>query len=445
MRLRQLGHLQSVVFLAPPEVHQSIIDLTGKVPDASKVNDGIDSADVVHWLIEQACRYIETYQPLYVSQGLNFCRRRQAARDRRQVVTDEWERKLFLKVLEEPEQHTLEELYAPRGPSLDSHQLPTGTAVQAYVTKLVEMRQAFSGTVSANHASAHEEQERELAVEVEKERQVLRPAPAKAANHKLLEDVVTFVKSGSIVSGSHAYENAFGAVRKTTFAGTLHGEEPAVGGRFLASADHLDTIKLPTKGSGQSLDHYQRPVNWVLWSKKSNTAMVISPYEAEHLLEKVQASQYVHLLTYAAPVTRKMLHFDNLNFFTIPELSENWVAPSWLVRALGLFAGRLYFKHEEYPPLCTWLRQPLPSADRDNNKDSERNKENEYPTRKGMPKEVTVPATPIQPFSQNPLPFVQEWLGIRRGGQDITQTPMGYICRSRILTSDHIFFAPVQE
>ncbi len=352
---------------------------------------------------------------------------------------------MFLKVLEEPEQHTLEELYAPKGPSLDSYQLPTGTAVQAYVTKLVEMRQAFSGTVSANHASAHEEQERELAVEVEEERQVLRPAPAKAANHKLLEDVFTFVKTGSIVFGSHAYENAFNAVRKTTFAGTLHGEEPAVGGRFLASADHLDTIKLPTKGSSQSLDHYQRPVNWVLWSKKSNTALVISPYEAEHLLEKVQASQHVHLLTYAAPVTRKMLHFDSLNFHAVPELPEKWVAPSWLVRALGLFAGRLYFKHEEYASLCAWLRQPLPSADREKRKESERDKENAPPPREKMPEEISAATTTIQPFSKDPLPFLQEWLGIRRGGQDITQTPMGYICRSRILTDDHIFFAPVQE
>jgi hypothetical protein len=41
MRLRQLGTTQSVVFFAPPEVHQSILDLQKKV-DGSKV----DSHDV---------------------------------------------------------------------------------------------------------------------------------------------------------------------------------------------------------------------------------------------------------------------------------------------------------------------------------------------------------------------------------------------------------------
>lgn len=445
MRLRQLGHLQSVVFLAPPEVHQSILDLTGTVPDATKPYDGIDSAGVIRWLIEQTCRYIEMYQPLYVSQGLNFCTRRQAARDRRQVISDPWERKMFLKVVEEPEQRTLEELYAPKAPFLDSHGLSSGPALQAYVTKLLEIRKAFSPTASANQASAHEEQERELAVEVEEERQVQRPAPAKAANHKLLEDVVSFVQKGSVVFGSTAYENAFNAVRKTTFAETLQREEPVISGKFLASADHLDTIKLSAKDNSQSLDRYQRPVNWVLWSMKSNTALVISPYEAEHLLEQVRASQHVHLLTYAAPVTRKMLHFDNLNFYSIPELPENWVAPPWLVRTLGLFAGRLYFKHEEYAQLCAWLRQPLPITNSKSIKVSDRNMENEDPSSPKTLAKVLAATTTIQPFSENPLPFVQGWLGIRRAGQDITQTLMGYVCRSRNLTGNHVFFAPVQE
>lgn len=250
------------------------------------------------------------------------------------------------------EQRTLEELYAPRASFLDLHGLSNGPTVQAYVTKLLEIRKAFSPTASINQASAHEEQERELAAEVEEERQVQRPAPAKAANHKLLGDVVSFVQKGSVVFGSTAYENAFNAVRKTTFAETLQPEESVISGKFLASADHLDTSKLSAKDNSQSLDHYQRPVNWVLWSMKSNTALVISPYEAEHLVEQVRASQHVHLLTYAAPVTRKMLHFDNLNFYSIPELPENWVAPSWLVN-FGIIRWSSLFQTRR---VCSALR-----------------------------------------------------------------------------------------
>lgn len=41
MRLRQLGTTQSIAFLIPPEVHQSIADLRGKT-----THESIDSADV---------------------------------------------------------------------------------------------------------------------------------------------------------------------------------------------------------------------------------------------------------------------------------------------------------------------------------------------------------------------------------------------------------------
>lgn len=70
MRLRQLGTTQSVVWFAPPEVHQSILDVRQK-----KSGDSINSYDVVHWLLEQTCVQIEQLQPLYISQGNDFCRR----------------------------------------------------------------------------------------------------------------------------------------------------------------------------------------------------------------------------------------------------------------------------------------------------------------------------------------------------------------------------------
>ena len=50
MRLRQLAISQPIVFLAPPEVHQSILNFRGKV-----AKDDIDSKDVIIWLLEQTC------------------------------------------------------------------------------------------------------------------------------------------------------------------------------------------------------------------------------------------------------------------------------------------------------------------------------------------------------------------------------------------------------
>lgn len=48
MRLRQLGTTQSILWVAPPEVHQSILDLQSK-----QEGDSIDSYDVICWLLKQ--------------------------------------------------------------------------------------------------------------------------------------------------------------------------------------------------------------------------------------------------------------------------------------------------------------------------------------------------------------------------------------------------------
>lgn len=55
------------------------------------------------------------------------------------------------------------------------------------------------------------------------------------------------------------------------------------------------------------------------------------PEEAELLIPLLQNAKDspTYLLTYSAPVTRKMLHFNELNFYTIPSLPFGWEAPIW--------------------------------------------------------------------------------------------------------------------
>ena len=45
-----------------------------------------------------------------------------------------------------------------------------------------------------------------------------------------------------------------------------------------------------------------------------------------------------------------------------------------------------------------------------------------------------------QTTARNTLVFLGDWLSLRRQGQDITQTPMGYVCQGWQLRSDHPFF-----
>ena len=136
MRLRQLAISQSVVFFAPPEVHQSILNFRGQAAKGP-----IDSHDVIVWLLEQTCCSIEQLQPLYISQGLEYCRRRLAAQRYPDAAARPEQRKAYLKVLEQPEQYSLENLYAPdqktRSRPVDARGFPE---MAGYVGKLDEMK-----------------------------------------------------------------------------------------------------------------------------------------------------------------------------------------------------------------------------------------------------------------------------------------------------------------
>jgi hypothetical protein len=43
-------------------------------------------------------------------------------------------------------------------------------------------------------------------------------------------------------------------------------------------------------------------------------------------------------------------------------------------------------------------------------------------------------------FASKAISFLLEWLSLRRKGQDIMHTPIGYICQGRPLDSGHAFF-----
>ena len=152
MRLRQLAISQSIVFFAPPEVHQSILNFRGKT-----VKDAIDSRDVISWLLEQTCCSIEQLQPLYISQGLEYCRRRLAAQRNPDATTQPDQRKAYLKVLEQPENYSLEKLYAPdqstKSRPVDAKGFPE---IAGYVEKLNAMKKGLRNTGDTVQALTHQ-------------------------------------------------------------------------------------------------------------------------------------------------------------------------------------------------------------------------------------------------------------------------------------------------
>jgi hypothetical protein len=159
--------------------------------------------------------------------------------------------------------------------------------------------------------------------------------------------------------------------------------------------------------------------------------MVVIPEEAEDLLTIVREADEspTHLLAYAAPVTRRMLHFNDLKFYAVPSLAADWEAPLWLRVELGIFSGRLYFEFSEYGPLCDFLGVAEASSKPEEEVNSsttsalggtdgatdniETSEDNGVET-----------AAESKLFTRQPLTFLQEWLAVRRKGQDFAHTPM---------------------
>ena len=163
MRLRQLAISQSVVFFAPPEVHQSILNVRRKAH-----GDTINSHDVIIWLLEQTCCNIEQLQPLYISQGLEYCRRQVSARENPVAASSKGQRKAYLQVLEQPEQYSLERLYAPdqktKAKPVDASGYP---AIAEFINKLEVLKKNVIATGDTVQALAHQEVEQEREVQIE--------------------------------------------------------------------------------------------------------------------------------------------------------------------------------------------------------------------------------------------------------------------------------------
>ncbi|KAL5336549.1 hypothetical protein BJX70DRAFT_400495 [Aspergillus crustosus] len=414
MRLRQLGTTQSVTFVAPPEVHQSILDVCNKSP-----NDHLDSSDVITWLLDQTCAANQELQPLYFAQGKDFCQRMQAAATYKRFLTNSDHRRAYLDILRQPEQQTLERLYEPNydaASSVSTSRTPAPVGRVAGLLQTLAQRrqeaQAFGSIISS--ALEEVEQEREVAYEIEEEREVQRPRRPKALRFPGLHQSILDFAQGHLLGFTNIM--AASEMLEETQLGEKYKIEgsPLVSHLYL-SAEFTRTIKL--KKSGEKNDTYTRPVNWFLYNTVTETALVIIPEEAEELIPVMRTSPLnTHLIMYAAPWTKTMLHFNSLDYFALPGLPDGWKPPSWLPFELGILGGRLYFTFEEYEDILSRLY-----------------------SLSGDPSEE-IESSSLWAIAKNRLSFLQEWFAIRRQGQDVTDTPMGYVCHDWPLRSDHPFF-----
>lgn len=241
MRLRQLATTQSVVFFAPPEVHQSILDVCQGVSPHE-----IDSSHVVRWLLEQTCRSNEQLQALYTAQGLDFCHRLNGALQYPDILDNTNHRSVLLNLIKSPERLTLEEQYGvSTGNRLKALEHVSNPCVQGLIKTLMKQRKATEFCKLTIYQSAMEEveQEREVENQVEETREIQRPKHHRALDFPGLHpDILDFIATG-ILKANHAFQLAMSFLSRTKLGMKFKLDARPRAARLLVSLEFTRTVR----------------------------------------------------------------------------------------------------------------------------------------------------------------------------------------------------------
>jgi hypothetical protein len=408
MRMRKLGHGQSLTFFAPPEIDRKIREINSLSKDVK-----IQAKDVIQWVLGETCASTEKSVPLWANQGLSY--------QVRQAAWEEYEdegssRTRLREQIVEQDAQTLEELYSPR-PRTTQPAVPWTAPVirHANVQSINEYCQSFGHSSSSlRGVRQQEEQEREILQEVELERQVERAPKVSPSTHSLHQDLVHFVESGDLRLTGEAFTEAFSSLCDTTVAEHIRSEWTP---RLVVTSDFARTI-----ADTGAKDQYLRPVNWIL-SSASGTLVVISPFEANKLLPYLWTSSCIKLHVYSPKVTKHMPTLDSLTFCAIPNAITTQIE-NLPILPLNLFAGQLYFRDfAEYTKLCKMLGLHL-STEGDDRVETDGFVLPQYRSELNIAHSA---------FTASPIPLLRCLAGYRRKGMDYSETHLGQILKRRLL------------
>lgn len=419
--MRKLGHGQSVVFCVPREIKTKIREL---LPGAESPSE-IQVSDILIWSIQGTWTMLERGVQLWATQGRRHEKHRRLWTQftNGKGVLSQSQANQFL----EDEAQTLLERYRPR--ARDS---PREEDVEPDPEDPISARLRDFGALKCDAATLHEEQERELAPEIETEREMELPPPAAPASHSLHRDVKSFVVEGTPKPGSAAYTRAF-----TSLARTRAGRDfdvanipAAIATNFFVSADFAHTVKLPG-GVASFQDLYLRPAQWVLVIRDKAgvkcSILLISPYEANHLIPtmgKKETCATLHI--YTPKVNPVFPSLDNLELFCFPR-APNEPVPRPLTVSLNLFSGQLYFNdYEAYLASCNFLGLSPESAMGDEELDSDgfilRDPNGRVGGESG--------------FQKSPVKLFRDLMLMRRDSQAISSTHVGDMLDNRPLSEN---------
>ena len=411
MRMRKLGHGQSVVFCAPPEVDR-------RIREAESIDSlcPVKIIDVLSWVMSNTCTDIENHIPHWVQQGIDFHKRQSGDAAFRtsdsdvEILKDSWL---------QPAARSLDEMYGL-----------TEVGSSNVVDDIPSLRERLHtlGVTTVRDAHMEEEQEREVSHEFEQELQLERPPRVLPAVHHLDEGVRSFVRQGTIPINSNVFLPLMAPLRSKSDA--LNPPNPW-SRRLLATRDFMTT----TKDGNEKLvlTDYLRPVNWIVASvvgdAENRVLVVMSPFEVNKLLRDIRESKYVRLHMYAPRTTQAMKAFDDLTFYCVPPLSSGYASPSLDIRCqLNIWAGQLYLdQYETYLRLCLLLG--VSSGENAGYSSVQNDRFVPKAGRNGKMMDVCL-------LNESPLTLLKVLFGLRRKGMSYQQTHMGKILHARLLSQD---------
>ncbi|KAI1337558.1 hypothetical protein F5Y15DRAFT_147782 [Xylariaceae sp. FL0016] len=421
MRMRQLGKGQSVVFCVSNEIEMKIRETLKPLNDRDE--SGISVLDILTWTVKETFCDLWRSMTLWATQGRTYQKHEDTwarYRDGKEPVFSAEDAKSFL----EDEAQTLEHRYRPY--SSDSSSLDT----QEKEPDAIAQRCQRFRNLQMRGAALQEEQERELSPEIEQEREDQKPPPIEAAAHSIHPDLEEFVTTGIPVPGSEGYMPAFQSLRETSAGRAFDvAQFPS---ELLVTMDFART----TQGSSQlASDLYQRPVQWILTGTVARGLQVrhmviISPFEANHLIVQIRESICVRLHIYNPRLNLGYPAWDKLDLYSVPNELARGSIPRSLTVPLNLFSGQLYMDSlEEYRKVCDYLGLAwLTTKEGDNMEISEdgfilRDQFGRMGGESG--------------FRDSPIEFLRLFLTqIRRNCEGIDKTHMGKVLDKQLLTSE---------
>lgn len=346
MRMRMLGHGQSVVFCIPNEIKNNIIQ-----HQPVSIDSDITVTHVLTWAIRETHLDTKKSAPLWATQASRFYkqdRNRQERIDSQEEYSSTWAKRFL-----EPEAHSLERRYRPGFSGSSVADLCEG--LHDASSKQITDRLEKFGPLNDNMASLHEQQERELSPEAEEERQVERPPRAEALVHQVHLNVRHFVRCGRVKMDKGGFRPAFQTLLDTVAASHININE--LPRDLLATEDFARTVKLAPDDQS---DFFKRPVQWILSSgsrgRPATYLVIISQYEAQELLEDIKASKFATLHLYNPCMNTNNPSLDHLMLYTVPQRQYPIKVPQHLINQLNLFAGQLYLpSFEIYSQICDTL------------------------------------------------------------------------------------------